>query len=108
RRSRGEIRPSRRSLVSFVVRSGRAVIFPVYKSTYERGDALTSPLPAPTAFYRDHVIQWSKDLGKTIDYVESRKDLDSEKIAFYGGSWGAALGPLLLAVEDRIKAGMLV
>ena len=60
------------------------------------------------AFYRDHVIQWSKDLGRTIDYIESRKDLDREKIAFYGLSWGAALGPLLLAVEDRIKIGVLV
>jgi formylglycine-generating enzyme required for sulfatase activity/dienelactone hydrolase len=107
-RNSGEIRLPRRGLLSSIVKSGRAVIFPVYKSTYERGDALTSPYPAPTAFYRDHVIQWSKDLGRTIDYIESRKDLDREKIAFCGVSWGAALGPLLLAVEDRIKAGILV
>src|SRR5262249_251691 len=91
-----------------IVKSGRAVIYPVYKSTYERGDALDSDYPAPTAFYRDHVIQWSKELGQTIDYIESRKDLDREKIAFYGLSWGARLGPLLLAVEDRIKTGILV
>jgi len=97
-----------RRYLSYVVKSGRALIFPVYKSTYERGDALNSIIPAPTAFYRDHVIQWSKDLGRTIDYIESRKDLDREKIAFYGLSWGAPLGPLLLAVEDRIKAGILV
>jgi formylglycine-generating enzyme required for sulfatase activity/dienelactone hydrolase len=107
-RGSGEMQLHRPSQRSFVVKSGRAVIFPVYKSTYERGDALASSTPAPTAFYRDHVIQWSKDLGRTIDYIESRKDLDREKIAFYGLSWGAALGPLLLAVEDRIKIGILV
>jgi len=109
RRSSEEIQQlSRPSLLSFIVKSGRAVIYPVYKSTYERGDALDSAYPAPTAFYRDHVIQWSKELGRTIDYIESRKDLDREKIAFYGLSWGAILGPLLLAVEDRIKTGILV
>jgi dienelactone hydrolase len=107
-RSSGEIQLPMQRLLSFVVRSGRAVIYPVYKSTYERGDAVTSDIPAPTAFYRDHVIQWSKDLGRTIDYIESRRDLDREKIAFYGLSWGAELGPLLLAVEDRIKTGILV
>jgi cephalosporin-C deacetylase-like acetyl esterase len=108
-RTSGEIQLHGSSLRSFVVQSGRAVIFPVYKSTYERGDAFNSASQiAPTAFYRDHVIQWSKDVGRTIDYIESRKDLDREKIAFYGVSWGAALGPLLLAVEDRIKTGILV
>jgi len=49
-----------------------------------------------------------KDLGRTIDYIESRKDLDPEKIAFWGLSWGAMLGPLLVAVEDRIKTGIVV
>jgi formylglycine-generating enzyme required for sulfatase activity/dienelactone hydrolase/tRNA A-37 threonylcarbamoyl transferase component Bud32 len=95
-------------LVSPVLRSGRAFLYPVYKSTFERGDALNTDYPAPTAFYRDHVIMWSKDLGRSIDYLESRKDLDPQRIAYYGASWGAQLGPLLLAVEDRIKVGILV
>jgi formylglycine-generating enzyme required for sulfatase activity/dienelactone hydrolase/tRNA A-37 threonylcarbamoyl transferase component Bud32 len=95
-------------LISPVLRSGRAFLYPVYKSTFERGDALNTDYPAPTAFYRDHVIMWSKDLGRTIDYIETRKDLDVQRIAFYGASWGAQLAPLLLAVEDRIKVGILV
>ena len=36
-----------------------------------------------TALYRDHVIDWSKDLERTIDYIETRKDLDHEKLAYY-------------------------
>jgi formylglycine-generating enzyme required for sulfatase activity/dienelactone hydrolase len=107
-RSSGVEQLHRPNVRSFVVKSGRALIFPVYKSTYERGDALALPMSTTTAFFRDHVIQWSKDLGRTVDYIESRKDLDREKIAFYGLSWGAELGPLLLAVEDRIKIGILV
>ena len=80
----------------------------VVKSTFERGDALTTDHPAPTAFYRDHVLQWSRDLGRSLDWVETRSDLDASHIAFYGLSWGAELGPLLAAVEDRIKTGVLV
>jgi cephalosporin-C deacetylase-like acetyl esterase len=105
-RSSSELREMR--YANFIFRSGRAVIYPVYKSTFERGDGVVSDDPTPTTFYRDHVIQWSKDLGRTIDYIESRSDLDREKIALYGLSWGANLAPILAAVEDRIKTGVLV
>ena len=52
-------------LLSPILRSGRAVLYPVFKSTFERGDALDSDYQAPTAFYRDHVIMWSRDLGRS-------------------------------------------
>jgi eukaryotic-like serine/threonine-protein kinase len=94
--------------ISPVVKSGRAMMYPVYKSTFERGDALNSDYPAPTAFYRDHVIMWEKDLARSIDYVETRKDLRAGKVALYGVSWGAELAPLLAVIEDRIKVGIVV
>ena len=95
-------------LLSPILRSGRAVLYPVYKSTFERGDGLESDYQAPTAFYRDHVIMWAKDLGRFIDWAESRPDIDSKRIAYYGASWGAFLGPVMMAVEDRIKVGLWV
>ena len=61
-----------------VVRSGRAVICPVYKSTYERGDGLTSDIPDKTSRWRDHVIMWAKDASRALDYAETRPDLDRE------------------------------
>jgi eukaryotic-like serine/threonine-protein kinase len=75
--------------------------------TYERGDDLHSDDPDETTSYKDHVTMWGKDLARSIDYVESRKDLDATRIAYYGLSWGAALGALLPAVEMRIKASVL-
>jgi dienelactone hydrolase len=90
----------------FLTRSGRAVLFPIYKGTYERGGDLRDDYPEPTAFYKDYVIMWGKDLARSIDYVETRKDLDSSRIAYYGFSWGAALGAILPAVEHRIKANV--
>ncbi len=91
----------------FFVKSGRAVIFPMYKSTYERGDDLESDMPNESNFYKEHVIQWAKDLGRTIDYLESRNDIDSDKLAYFGLSWGGRLGGLMVAVERRFKTAIL-
>jgi cephalosporin-C deacetylase-like acetyl esterase len=90
------------------VKSGRAVVYPIYKGTYTRGDDLNSAIQNPTSLYRDHVIFWSKDLGRTIDYIKSRSDLDHDNIAYVGFSWGAALGAILPALEPRIKTMILV
>jgi len=92
---------------AFFVKSGRAFIYPVYKSTYERGDELASDIPDETNFYKEHVIMWVKDLRRVIDYLETRTDIDTERLAYYGSSWGGALGPIMMAVEDRFKAGVL-
>jgi len=94
--------------LDFILKSGRAVIFPIYKSTFERGDGLKSPYPETSSFYRDHVIEWAKDVGRAIDYVESRSDLDHEKVAYYGLSWGGALGSIMTTVENRIKVAVLL
>ncbi len=92
----------------FIIRSGRALVYPIYKSHYERGDAMKTDDPDSTVFYRDHVIDWSKDLGRTIDYLETRKDLNLEKLTYYGLSSGAYLGNILPVVEKRIKLLVLL
>ena len=56
---------------------------------------------------RDHQIEWVKDLSRTIDYLQTRDALDVEKLAFYGLSWGSFAAPIVLAVEPRIKSGVL-
>ena len=81
--------------VDFLAKSGRAVLFPIYKGTYERGGDLHSDYAAPTAAYRDYVIMWVKDLARSIDYIESRPDLNAGRIAYYGLSWGGELGGIL-------------
>ena len=92
----------------FIIKSGRALVYPIYKSHYERGDAMKTDDPDSTVFYRDHVIDWSKDLGRTIDYLETRKDLNLERLTYYGLSTGAYLGNILPAVEKRIKVLVLL
>jgi eukaryotic-like serine/threonine-protein kinase len=91
----------------FFVKNGRAVICPIYKSTYERGDSLHSYLPDETIFYRDHVLMWAKGMRRAIDYLGTRTDIDTTRLAYYGISWGGYLGGLLPAVEPRFKASVL-
>jgi eukaryotic-like serine/threonine-protein kinase len=93
--------------VDFFTKSGRAVIHPVYKGTFERGGDLRSDYPSDTTFYKDYVIMWSKDLGRTLDYLETRNDMDATRFAYYGFSWGGMLGAILPAIEERIKVNVL-
>jgi dienelactone hydrolase/tRNA A-37 threonylcarbamoyl transferase component Bud32 len=93
--------------IDFILKSGRAVLYPVYKSTYERGDGLDSWYANETNRYRDHVIAWAKDFRRAIDYLETRPDIDARRLAYYGRSWGGYLGGLLPALEPRIKTAVL-
>jgi hypothetical protein len=94
-------------LMEFIVKSGRALVFPILKGTFERRDGLNSDYQAETVFYKDHVIMWRKDVGRTIDYLETRGDIISDKLGYFGWSWGGFLGGIIPAVEKRIKAVVL-
>ena len=92
----------------FLIKSGRAVMYPIYKSTYERGDGMESDYSNTTTTWRDHVVAWSKDVGRSIDYLETRPDIAHDKIAYYGVSWGGQMGTILPALEPRLKACLLI
>ena len=50
---------------------------------------------------------WRAELGRTIDYLTTRADIDARKLGWFGISFGA--GPMLplLAIEKRIGAAVL-
>jgi pimeloyl-ACP methyl ester carboxylesterase len=64
-------------------------------------------LPDETVLYKDHVIMWGKEFGRTIDYLATRKDIDADKLAYLGISWGGFMGGIIPAVEKRIKVVVL-
>jgi len=66
-----------------IIRSGRAVVYPVLKGTFERR-VKGGPSGPNTA--RERVIQRTKDLGRIIDYLATRPDIDAQKIVYYGFS----------------------
>jgi dienelactone hydrolase len=93
--------------LAFLQKSGRLVVLPILKSTFERADSLTSDLPTPSIFWRDHVVMWVKDVRRTLDYLSTRPDVDTTRFAYFGHSWGGNMGGIIPAVEPRIKANVL-
>jgi eukaryotic-like serine/threonine-protein kinase len=91
----------------FLLKSGRAVLYPVYKGTFQRQDSLQSDAQDSTIFYRDHVVMWGKDLRRGVDYLETRPEVSTARLGYYGVSWGGALGGLMPAIEPRIKVVVL-
>jgi len=90
-------------LAYFIPASGRALVYPIYQGTYERQYDRRGPNDE-----RDLTIQLGKDLRRTVDYLVTREDIDSDRLAFYGLSWGATLGPVMTAIEPRFQASVLV
>ncbi|MBE3131918.1 MAG: SUMF1/EgtB/PvdO family nonheme iron enzyme, partial [Acidobacteria bacterium] len=92
----------------FFLRTGRAVLHPVYKGQFERGTGLLVDQRAQPIALRDRFIQVYRDLGRSIDYLETRPDIDAARLAFYGASMGVTAGTVLMAMEPRLKASILV
>jgi eukaryotic-like serine/threonine-protein kinase len=84
----------------FIVRSGRALVIPAYQGTLERG-----PMPSQP---RETMLNWPKDLGRSLDYLETRSDMDVKNTGYFGYSYGAHSAPRMLAVEPRIRTAVLV
>ena len=88
--------------LEFLLRSGRAVVFPIYQQTYERRRETRG-----ASFLRQISLQRGQDVRRAVDYLESRADIDRTRIAFFGISLGAQLAPVYLAVEPRLRTGVL-
>ena len=91
----------------FLLKSGRAVAFPNYYTAFGRRESGASLEQTGTAALRSDVIRMIKDLRRTVDYLETRPDIDPEKIAIFGNSWGARYSTIGLAVESRFQVGVL-
>ena len=89
--------------VAMLTSTGRAVMYPVYKGTYERG---IRGVEGPSAA-RDLRIAWSRDLGRSIDYLATRRDIDISRLAYFGTSLGGDAGVILVALEPRFKTAIL-
>jgi eukaryotic-like serine/threonine-protein kinase len=91
------------AMVDFLVKSGRALLYPIYKGTYER---LAAPPEAGSNAERAVTIQQTNDLRRSVDYLETRSDIDHERLAFFGMSWGGILGSIMIATDKRFKAAV--
>src|SRR5262245_43497254 len=58
--------------------------------------------------YSDYVIKWVKDFRRTVDYLETRNDVDIKKLAYLGISWGGRMGAIIPAVDDRPRVSVII
>jgi len=95
--------------LSFIVKDGRAVLYPVYKGTFERSDEKLAAIHTGdnSRLFTEYLIKLVKDMSRSIDYLETRPDIDADKIAFLGMSWGGEWGAIIPAVEERLKVSVL-
>ncbi len=89
--------------IDFFLKSGRAVIWPVYYASNGRGTTNITNLNLWKQAYKNII----SDVHVTLDYLETRSDINPEKIAYFGFSWGGGISPYILATEKRIKLGIL-
>ena len=93
----------------FIVKNGRALAWPAYKGSLERGDELRDARGRWfSAAGREREIQIHQDLRRTLDYLETRRDIDADAFAYYGVSMGGQRAPANLALEPRFKVAVLV
>ena len=92
--------------IRFLMTSGRAELYPIYKGTYERNAGQSTPWPEDTRAYRDWMVQIGQDARRSVDYLESRPDIDVSHLGYYGTSWGSMLGPVVVALDPRFKAAV--
>jgi hypothetical protein len=86
------------------IKSGRAVFAVVLKGYMERPFPNNYVPPEnSTVEFRKQVVNWITDLRLGLDYLETRDDLDKQKIGFLGISNGANVGLVLTAIENRYK-----
>ena len=96
--------------LDFIVKTGRAVFYPVYYGTFERQDPSFSVIHEGNESHEfsEGISQVVKDFRRSIDYLEARNDIDVNNIAYYGMSWGPMYGPIFATVDDRIKTNVYV
>jgi cephalosporin-C deacetylase-like acetyl esterase len=102
-----EASSSNNGTISMFLRSGRAIAYPIYNSTYERQDDYVYRLQDESNDHREHVLQWNQDLGRSLDYLETRPELNADRFGYYGMSWGGRNAGVALAIEERFKAAVL-
>jgi dienelactone hydrolase len=57
---------------------------------------------------RAEQIQLIRDLQRAVDVLRAQANVDDERIAYHGTSYGGAMGALFVGIERRIKAAVLV
>ena len=100
-----DINPGEFSL-DFLIKSGKTLVRPAWKGSLNRMPATRSGGDRMRDF-RNLYIAWVSDTDKTLDYLETRNDIDTDNIFYLGMSYGALFNTHTLLFENRYKGAIL-
>ena len=89
--------------VDYYLKDGRAIIFPVLYGTLER----INDIENLAVSLSNGMVNQINDFSRLVDYLETRDDIDADKIAIWGASWGGVLSSLIPAIDKRLKTSIL-
>ncbi len=92
------------------IKAGRAVFTVVLDGMTEREWPPGASFPEPSSVrFRDLMVLHATELGHGLDYLETRPDIDSDKLAYVGLSWGAGSRVTFAAIHGgRFAAVILI
>ena len=71
------------NIIARVVKGGRAVLYPVYKDTYERFAGAHGNERTPTQAYVERKVRWIQDVRRSVDYLQTRSDIDLTRLTYW-------------------------
>jgi eukaryotic-like serine/threonine-protein kinase len=90
----------------YIIQSGRAVMYPIYEDTYERRVRHQLPAKPDNA---DQPINWYKDAARSLDYLDTRADIDRDRIGYLGVSMGSAEGVIFATLlQNRLRTAIFL
>jgi dienelactone hydrolase len=92
--------------LDYIVKSGRVFVYPSYQGTYGRFRAPWNPTDQVRNEREWVERRW--DLGRVIDYLETRPDIDASRLGFLGVSFGGSVALPIVAMEPRITTAVLL
>lgn len=91
----------------YLLDEGYSIIMPVYYNTWEREKPLKDWWPKETEEYKSTIVKIGKDFKRVIDYLETKENLEFDKLSYMGYSWGSVTSNILLAIENRISSASI-
>ncbi len=90
------------------IKGGRAVLLVLMTGMLERSAPGFEPPPPPSVGFRDLMVRHATELRLGIDYLETREEIDTDRLAYIGLSFGAGSRLPFAAVDQRFKSVVLI
>ena len=95
--------------LDFILKSGRALAVIAFDGSFERRwpEARIASMTYADR-YRLRLKHHRQEIGRTIDYLATRKDIDANRLGWLSISFGSQTMMPLLALEQRFGAAVLI